>query len=223
LRAILHSGKVLQKAEHAMAMDCRLIIFAKAPVPGKVKTRLVPFLGEGPTTLLYEGMVLHTLTTAVNAALGPVDLWCTPSTEHPFFSRCTKEFNICLIKQTDGDLGRRMAHAFRETLKRVSFALLMGTDCPSLTPDDLIDAAIHLKEGTDAVIIPSEDGGYVLIGLRHYVDDLFREVDWGTEKVMEETRIRMRQLGWRWHELPERWDVDRQEDVKRLRLGGFIK
>ena len=56
----------------------RLIIFAKAPVPGRVKTRLVPFMGEGPTTLLYERMVLHTLTTAVNADLGPADLWCTP-------------------------------------------------------------------------------------------------------------------------------------------------
>ncbi len=202
--------------------DCRLIIFAKAPVPGEVKTRLVPFLGEGPTTLLYERMVLHTLTTAVNAASGPVDLWCTPSIEHPFFRRCAKEFKVGLMTQTDGDMGRRMAHAFRETLTRASWVLLMGTDCPSLTPDDLIEAAAFLKEGTDAVIIPSKDGGYVLIGLRHNADDLFREVPWGTERVMEETRLRLRKLGWRWHELPERWDVDRPEDVERLRLEGYI-
>lgn len=202
--------------------DCRLIIFAKAPVLGEVKTRLVPFLGEGLTTSLYERMVLHTLTTAVNAALGPVDLWCTPSTQHPFFRRCVKEFNAGLMTQTDGDIGRHMAHAFRETLKRASCALLIGTDCPSLTSDDLIKAAALLKKGTDAVIIPSEDGGYVLIGLRRYADDLFRKVPWGTERVMEETRLRLHNLGWRWHELPERWDVDRPEDVERLRLEGYI-
>ena len=72
------------------------------------------------------------------------------------------------------------------------------------------------------MIIPSEDGGYVLIGLRRYADDLFTEVPWGTERVMEETRLRLRNLGWRWHELPERWDVDRPEDVERLRLEGYI-
>jgi len=204
-------------------MDGRLIIFAKAPVPGQVKTRLIPFLGEGPATLLYEKMILHTLTTAASSALGPVDLWCTPSAEDPFFSRCAKEFNIALLTQTDGDLGRRMAHAFRETLKRASFALLMGADCPSLTPGDLVEGGLRLSEGADAVVIPSEDGGYVLLGLRRYAEDLFRDVAWGSETVMEETRARLRRLGWRWHELPERWDVDRKEDVERLRLEGLIK
>ncbi|MGD0917609.1 MAG: TIGR04282 family arsenosugar biosynthesis glycosyltransferase [Thermodesulfobacteriota bacterium] len=202
--------------------DCRFIIFAKAPVPGEVKTRLIPVLGEGDTTLLYERMVLHTLTTAVNAALGPVDLWCTPSMEHPFFRRCNEEYKVKLMNQTDGDIGRRMAYALCETLKRASRALLLGTDCPSLTADDLREAAALLKEETDAVIIPSEDGGYVLIGLRRNADDLFRGISWGTERVMEETRLRLRNLGWQWHELPERWDVDRSEDVERLKVEGYL-
>jgi len=201
---------------------CHLIIFAKAPIPGQVKTRLVMTMGEGPSALLYEWMTLHTLATAVKAALGPVDLWCTPSKDHPFFGRCAKEFNVGLMTQTNGDLGRRMAHAFRETLRRAPYVLLMGTDCPSLPPDDLIEAAALLKEETDAVITPSEDGGYVLLGLRHYADDLFREIPWGTDRVMEETRARLRNLKWRWHELSERWDVDRPEDVVRLRLEGYV-
>jgi glycosyltransferase A (GT-A) superfamily protein (DUF2064 family) len=79
-----------------------------------------------------------------------------------------------------------------------------------------------LNKETDAVITPSEDGGYVLFGLRHYADDLFREIPWGTDRVMEETRARLRNLKWRWHELSERWDVDRPEDVVRLRLEGYI-
>jgi rSAM/selenodomain-associated transferase 1 len=200
---------------------CHLIIFAKAPIPGQVKTRLVPTMGEGPSTLLCEWMTLHTLATVMKAALGPVDLWCTPSKDHPFFRHCAKEFNVGLKTQTNGDLGRRMAHAFRETLRRTPYALLMGTDCPSLLPDDLIEAATFLKKESDAVITPSEDGGYVLFGLRHYADDLFREIPWGTDRVMEETRARLRNLEWRWHELPERWDVDRPEDVERLRLEGY--
>jgi rSAM/selenodomain-associated transferase 1 len=202
--------------------NCALIIFAKAPVPGGVKTRLIPYLGEKPTTLLYQWMVSHTLMIAAKAAMSPIDLWCAPSIEHPFFRGCAQEFKVGLKTQTDGDVGRKMAHAFRETLKIAPCALLIGTDCPSLTSDDLIEAGSLLKEGSDAVITPSEDGGYGLIGLRRYADDLFREVSWGTERVMEETRLRLRNLGWRWHELPARWDVDRPEDVERLRLEGYV-
>ena len=72
-----------------------------------------------------------------------------------------------------------------------------------------------------AVITPAEDGGYVLIGLCQYESTLFEEISWGTESVLKETRGRLRQLGWNWHELPQRWDVDRPEDVERLKREGF--
>jgi glycosyltransferase A (GT-A) superfamily protein (DUF2064 family) len=100
---------------------------------------------------------------------------------------------------------------------------LIGTDAPSLTEADLKESAEVLLKGIDAVISPAEDGGYVLIGLRHEVSDLFTGISWGSNTVMEETRLRLRQLRWRWHELPERWDVDRLEDLERLkREGHFI-
>jgi glycosyltransferase A (GT-A) superfamily protein (DUF2064 family) len=75
----------------------------------------------------------------------------------------------------------------------------------------------------DAVIGPAEDGGYVLIGLRRYAPELFKGVSWGTDLVLKETRERLRVLGWQWHELKERWDVDRPEDMKRLKSEGLLK
>ena len=201
--------------------DCRLIVIAKAPIPGEVKTRLLPFLDVETASILHEQLVLHCLNTAIEAEVGQVDLWCTPSVDHPFFIHCAEKLQIELHLQTQGDLGRRMAHAFGETLKRTPMALLMGTDCPSLTCGDLKEAKRILHQDPQAVISPAEDGGYVLIGLRQYASQLFEGISWGTEVVMEETRRKLRRLGWQWHELPQRWDVDRPEDIERLRIEGY--
>jgi hypothetical protein len=172
---------------------------------------------------LHKELVLYTLRVAVESKAGSIELWCTPSVEHPFFNQCAEEFKVELHRQTEGNLGRRMAFAFDKTLGKNPMALLIGTDCPSLTSDDLKEARKVLKEGTPAVVSPVEDGGYVLIGLRQYEPTLFEGISWGTSSVLEETRERLRRLRWRWRELPERWDVDRPEDVERLRKSGLIK
>jgi glycosyltransferase A (GT-A) superfamily protein (DUF2064 family) len=108
-------------------------------------------------------------------------------------------------------------------LEKADSALLVGTDCPSLTCADLKDAKRVLHQGLHAVISPTEDGGYVLLGLRQYEPKLFEGVSWGTESVLEETRKRLCRLGWHWHELSERWDVDRPEDVERLISEGYFE
>ena len=202
-------------------LESRLIVFARAPVPGRVKTRLIPCLGAAGAAALYKQLVLHTLTIATDARVGLVDLWCTPSLKHPFFLQCAQKFQMRLFNQIEGDLGSRMAHALNETLKRVPQALLIGTDCPSLTVDDLREAVDNLQHGIDAVVGPAEDGGYVMIGLRQYAPDLFTRISWGTESVLNQTRSRLRELGWKWHELSERWDVDRPEDLDRLKREGY--
>jgi hypothetical protein len=204
-----------------MKTNCRIIVFAKAPIAGEVKTRLLPSMDAPVVTALHEQLVLYSLNTAVESKVGPVELWCTPSTDHPFFIQCTNKFRIELHLQTQGDLGRRMAYAFDETLKRAPMALLMGTDCPPLTFDDLKEATMILCQGVQAVISPAEDGGYVLIGLRQYEPTLFEGISWGTSSVLEETRERLRRLRWNWQELPQRWDVDRPEDVERLKREGY--
>jgi len=202
--------------------ECHLIVFAKAPVPGKVKTRLLSSLSAQMASFLHEQLVLYSLNTAIESNVGPVDLWCTPSPKYPFFIQCAEKFKVKLYQQTEGDLGIRMAHAFYETLKKTHCALLMGTDAPSLTCADLKEAKTLLQKGTPAVIGPAEDGGYVLLGLRQYDPKLFDGVSWGTDSVLEETRRRLRRLGWHWGELPQRWDVDRPEDVERLRETGLM-
>ena len=203
--------------------DCSILVFAKAPISGEVKTRLFPLMNAEAATTLHKKLVLHTLSAAVESKAGSVELWCTPSIEHPFFIQCAEKFKVELHRQTEGDLGRRMANAFDKTLEKSPMALLIGTDCPSLTSDDLKEAKEALKQGTPVVITPVEDGGYVLIGLRQYEPTLFEGISWGTSSVLEETRERLRRLRWRWRELPERWDVDRPEDVERLRKSGLIK
>ncbi len=193
------------------------MIFAKAPVPGKVKTRLIPALGEDGASAFYERMALHCIAVGVGARVGAVDLWCAPSSDHPFFVRCARRFQVNLRDQIEGDLGERMIHAFSEAFRLSPVALLMGSDCPSLTSKDIWLAKTVLDRGDDAVIVPSEDGGYVLLGLKHPAPELFRGVPWGTDRVLSETRARLLLLGWRWQELTEKWDVDRPEDLERLR------
>ncbi len=204
-------------------MNCPIIVFAKAPIPGEVKTRLLSTMDSASVIALYEKLILHTLRTALDSKVGPVKLWCTPSADHPFFIHCANKFQIELHQQAGGDLGKRMALAFRETLTRAPIALLIGTDCPSLTSKDLIEANQTLKQGVPVVISPAEDGGFVLIGLCQYEPSLFEGVLWGTESVLKETKDRLRQLGWDWRELPTRWDVDRPEDVDRLRREGLME
>jgi len=202
--------------------NCRVIVFAKAPIPGEVKTRLLSSMDVLAVTALHEKLVFHSLNTAVMSKVGSVELWCTPSVDHPFFIQCANKSQIELHQQTEGDLGRRMGHAFNETFKKAPMVLLTGSDCPSLTPDDLKEGKKILEQGVPAIITPAEDGGYVLIGLRQYEPSLFEGISWGTGSVMEETRERLRRLRWNWHELPQRWDVDRPEDVERLKVEGYL-
>ena len=93
--------------------------------------------------------------------------------------------------------------------------LVIGTDCPALTVAQLRQAAESLADH-DAVAFPADDGGYVLIGMKAPAHELFSGVDWGTDRVMAQTRQRLAILGWRWTEPANLWDVDRPEDVARL-------
>jgi rSAM/selenodomain-associated transferase 1 len=193
----------------------RVIIFAKAPVAGVVKTRLIPALGAAGAARLHERLVDRTLAAACAAGLGPVALACAPDSSHPFFASRAAQFEVSLIDQGAGDLGERMHRALDAGLP----ALVVGADCPAMTPEYLRDAAAALTAGVDAVLGPAEDGGYVLVAARRVRPDVFAHIRWGGPDVMEEQRARLRSLGWRWSELAPLWDVDRPEDLERLRDG----
>lgn len=198
---------------------CRVVVFAKAPEPGKVKTRLIPALGEAGAAALHRRLVMHCLLAATGAQLGPVELWCAPDAGDPFFFECERRLGVSLHSQGAGDLGARMRRAFEAVLARATRAILVGSDIPALSAQYLRDAERALVAGNDAVIGPAGDGGYVLIGLSRCDAELFREIPWGGPKVLPETRRRIAVLRWRLAELPALWDVDRPEDLERLPEG----
>ena len=195
-------------------------VFAKAPVPGEVKTRLMPLLGAGDAAELHATLVRRALVTAAAAGTGPVTLWCMPDTGHPFFAACAEEFGVALEAQKGGHLGERMERALASMLVRGP-AMLIGSDCPALTAADLHTAARSLATH-DAVFQPAEDGGYVLVGLAREVPGLFEGIRWGEASVMRDTRARLRAAKATWRELPARWDVDRPEDYQRLMATGLL-
>lgn len=197
--------------------DVRIIVFAKAPVPGLVKTRLAPRLGAAGAAALHARLVERTLATAATSGVGPLELHCAPDVTHPIFHACAKRFGTTLVAQTGGDLGDRMFAACRDRLP----GIIIGSDCAALTADHLRQAANRLKNGEDAVFIPTEDGGYALLGLTRIDPALFDRIPWGTETVMGCTRERLRGLGWRWAELETLWDIDRPEDYDRLLRSGL--
>jgi len=200
----------------AKPTSCRIVVFAKAPAPGRVKTRLIPTLGEAGAAALHRRLVMHTLRAAQEADLGPVELWCAPDTHHAFFSECERGFGVSLHSQCEGDLGARMRRALEEVLGRAERAILVGSDIPALSAQYLRDAERALSGARDVVIGPAEDGGYVLIGLKRSDPELFRDIPWGEPEVLAETRGRIAALRWRCFELPALWDVDRPEDLERL-------
>ncbi|MBV8752379.1 MAG: TIGR04282 family arsenosugar biosynthesis glycosyltransferase [Hyphomicrobiales bacterium] len=195
-----------------------LAILAKAPAAGAVKTRLTPALGADGAAALHARLIQRTVETACAAATGPVTLWVSPAPPNEYFTALASRFPIGLAAQPDGDLGVRMLAACQAATGPV---LVIGTDCPALTLSHLHEAADALRAGSDVVVIPAEDGGYVLIGTRRPQPGLFAEMTWGVDTVMAETRRRVAQHGLRSRELPTSWDVDRPEDLARLRTTAF--
>jgi rSAM/selenodomain-associated transferase 1 len=208
----------------ARADTCGVAVFARAPVAGAAKTRLIPLLGAEGAASLHAALLRRALEVASRARdsgreIGEVTLWCAPDTSHPFFAACRDEFGIALRKQAEGDLGERMHATFA---REPSPFLLIGSDCPALTPELLRLCAARLLAGSDAVFLPAEDGGYGLVGLASPVAALFENIAWSSANVMEETRLRLRDAGLAWSEPATIWDVDRPEDVERLVESGLL-
>ncbi|MBV1790668.1 TIGR04282 family arsenosugar biosynthesis glycosyltransferase [Marinobacterium sp. D7] len=194
-------------------MTTRIVILAKAPLPGLAKTRLIPVLGERGAAQLAERMLHHTLREACAADLGPVELCVTPDTDHPCWT--SRPASVALSEQGGGDLGERMARIAARITAAGGPVLLIGTDCPALTADRLRRAAAALEQG-DAVMTPAADGGYVLLGLNRFDLSLFRDIPWSTEQVAQLTRERTEALGWRLHELATLHDIDEAGDLVHL-------
>ena len=161
-------------------------------------------------------MLWRAVETAAAAGVGPVGLWCNPSSSHPYLEEIRHRFGASLHVQSGANLGERMHRALDAACGNGSGAVLIGTDCPFLEVADLHEAAGALADDADAVLGPAADGGYYLIGMRRSDVQAFSDIEWGSEQVLAVTRERFRALRWRWHELSPRTDVDRPEDLEAL-------
>jgi uncharacterized protein len=192
-----------------------IMVFCKAPIPGQVKTRLMPLLTPEAAAQLHCELTETTLQTATQNCLCEVQLWCSPSVDHAFFARLTETYSVKRYLQQGADLGERMHHAFSEALAHFSSAIIIGCDCPSLTSADLEQALCKLGQSKSCVIAPAEDGGYVLIGLKQAQPALFEDMPWGTAQVLALTRTRLQSLVLGHYELSLHWDLDTPEDLSR--------
>lgn len=190
----------------------RIVIFAKAPVPGRVKTRLIPVLGAAGAAQLAARMLDRALEQALAAAVGPVELCMSPAPDAPEWAGIPLPAGIEVSDQGEGDLGARMARPAQRAVARGEAVLLTGTDCPDLTAARLRLAAAQLA-GHDAVLHPAADGGYPLLGLRAFDARLFEGMPWSTPAVAALTLERLAALGWKVWVGDTLRDVDEPADL----------
>ena len=199
--------------KRAIRRSVSINVFTRAPVPGQVKTRLIPVLGAEGAAALLRRMARVTLARAREADVGPLTLWCTPAPD-AFLRALAEEFGAGLRRQHGADLGERMHHALRTALKVHAGALLLGSDCPFVSGGDLRRARSLLFEHDHRVVLgPARDGGYYLLAARSVEASLFDGVRWGSGEVLDQTRRRLDALGWSWAELDPKHDVDRPRDL----------
>lgn len=172
----------------------RVVIFAKAPVPGKAKTRLVPALGKKGAARLARTMLADTVAQCRAAGLAGPELCATPHSDDAEWRGLLPD-GVRLSDQGEGDLGERLARAAERVVAGGESVLLVGTDCPDLDAARLRAAAERLATH-DAVIHPAEDGGYVLLGIRRFDRSLFSGIAWSTASVAADTIARIESLGW---------------------------
>lgn len=188
--------------------EATLLIFMRNPIFGKVKTRIAATLGDETALRIYQLLVAHTASIIRNIEATKIIYYSDFVDETgPWDETC---FNA---KQNGADLGERMSDASKEAFKYgLQNLVLIGTDCYDLTTDILAKAFMELRTN-DAVIGPALDGGYYLLGVKRHHPLLFDNIEWSTNKVLEETISRCVKLGLKYFLLPELSDIDEEADV----------
>jgi hypothetical protein len=189
-----------------------LILFAKQPIAGQVKTRLQPDYSPERAAEIAAFMIRATVELAVSAWPGDVALHTWPDIDHPLFQELAREFHIRLAPQAGGDLGARMLSALREGAERHGCAAVMGCDVPHCGWDVLDQANDWLARGKN-VLGPTEDGGYYFIGLQEERPELFENMPWGSNQVLAMTLARAEESGVEFDLLAKLRDIDTARDL----------
>jgi len=186
-----------------------LFLFAKAPIPGKVKTRLQSHCSAEQAADIAKVLLEESLFQATTHWPGKVYLSTALDVNHPFLQAMCDKYKVQLVEQCAGDLGEKMHGAFK------SFgypAAIMGCDAPHIKGDDFVRAHSLLLSG-QPVLGPSEDGGYYFIGLPDSQIALFQNVDWGTDVVLSQTLDRASEQAVDFQMLTPLNDVDEWQDL----------
>lgn len=200
-----------------MTLPPTLIIFAKAPIPGRVKTRLIPTYGKHQSTRLYQAAFAHVLQEALKTNF-PIEIHIS-SKNSCFFSTKLKRQGLSVKKQSAGDLGRKMRRAGLSTGNRRH--IIVGADCIGVTSEQLI-ALNDALSTTKTAFIGAEDGGYVAVGTHGKTPELFKNMPWGSSKVLAHTKAKAHRLGLDIEIVGISWDLDRPTDVRRAKRLGFL-
>ncbi|MES1930616.1 hypothetical protein SADO_15239 [Salinisphaera dokdonensis CL-ES53] len=211
----LHSNEAFPSRDD----DLTIVIFAKAPIPGRCKTRLARGVGNTRAARIYRAMLEHAVASITGAAPGRAILSCAPNTRHPFFKHLARRYGVTRYRQAQGDLGTRMADGIRRGLgpNPRGPVLVVGSDQPELGGSWLEHARNALaREGKTAWMAPTEDGGYWAIGLDGDTPRVFRGPRWSTPRVSTATRTGMMRLGFDHAEITPRNDIDELRDWQRL-------
>jgi uncharacterized protein len=197
----------------------RLLLFARAPVAGRVKTRLVPALGAVAAGSLYRAFLEDAARAYRGRGLWESILCAEGDGFDPSFAEIFPA-SWGRRLQCGGDLGRRLSEAFEDAFRaEAPFCVAVGADHPALPSARLGDLFEALRDGCPAALVPAEDGGYCAIGLRREVPprSVFEGIAWSTAEVLEQTIARLESTGLRYRLLEPGYDVDRPEDLDRLR------
>ena len=186
--------------------------FAREPVPGQVKTRMQPALTPQAACDLHCELVRWTCSQLLQSGLGDVEICVAGDPGHGVFQDCLHAGAIRVVEQRGKDLGERMYHALRRGLRDHPAVILVGSDCPAISPAYLLRAAQSLMRA-EVVIAPAEDGGYVLVGATTVTHAMFEGIAWGSDRVFEQTMARIAQVSLACEVLPVLPDIDRPEDL----------
>jgi len=196
-----------------MAQTKTVICFCKHPEPGMVKSRLSADLGTEYAADIYKILLEKTLQNICITEL-EVFLYCYPNINHAFLNYCSDKYNVSLYKQEGDDLGSRMFNAMNNHLSPKQNVLLIGSDCLELDFNYINDAYQTLEAGSDVVIGPSLDGGYALVGANRLDASIFSSISWSTSNVLEQTKERIKNLGWTTTCMPRVRDIDTLVDYQ---------
>jgi len=197
----------------------RVILFARYPVPGKAKTRLIPEVGPEVAARLHRRMTENAVGVARETGAA---VTVSHTGARPRLFRAWLGPEIAYARQSRNDLGGRMREAFDVAFQKGAVRVLaVGSDVPGISPEILRSAFDALRDH-DVVLGPATDGGYYLIGMKRLVPDLFSGMDWGTDCVFQQTTEAIQRLGLTLAQLPQLNDVDRPEDLAVLRTISVI-